>query len=316
MTVLLVTNARAAGARRRLSQLEAALPMSAQVCHRVTHNPADLDTLVGHGRWRPDDLLVINGGDGALQHGLSVLLARCPAERLPRIACLPGGTTNMSAFDLNDHRSYRNCLTTLRRILAHGTVEPAPRPVVRVEGSDGTPRCGLFFGMGTIVQGIEYFHQRVRPSGGGHELGAGVALLRALWGIARRQPPFADPLAVTVDAPDLLPAAGSAPNPLRLLLVSTLERLFLGIRPYWGQPGPLRATVVEARAPRLLRHMPRLLRGRPNGAMTPANGYHSGGVGSLSLGFQGSYTLDGELFRHAGDRMRVSATVPVRFLPL
>src|SRR5690606_9145379 len=155
-----------------------------------------------------------------------------------------------------------------------------------------------FFGMGTIVRGIEYFHARIRDSGGAHELGAGVALARAVWGIARREPPFAEPLMVDVEA---VPAGDDgafrlpAAVPAHLVLATTLARLFLGIRPYWGNGGdaPLRCTLVEAGASGFVTRLPRLLRGRPDPQMTPANGYHSARLAALSLRFDGSFTIDG-----------------------
>lgn len=333
MTILIVSNPAAARARRHLEALRQAMPEGA-ANHVLSERPDELAALVGHDRWRPDDLLVINGGDGSVQHALTELAAHCPARQWPRLACLPGGTTNMTAYDLNRHRRFRDCLETLRGQVRQPDPDAvAPRAVVRVGPGDGRrDQCGLFFGTGTIVQGIEYFHARVRPSGGGHELGAGVALARTLWGIVRREPPFAQPLQVALEAPDLLPAAGAPPHPaanggagpctatplsVRLLLVTALDRLFLGIRPYWRQgDAALKATLVTTAARHFVRSMPRLLRGRPGPAMTPAHGYYSGGVGQLRLRFTGSYTLDGELFTNAGDIITVSPTDPVRFLPL
>jgi hypothetical protein len=216
---------------------------------------------------------------------------------------------------------------TLRRAARPGgQPAAAPRSVVRVHSRAapaGSARCGLFFGIGTIVQGVEYFHQRVRRHSGGHELGAGAALVRTLWGIARQQPPFSLPLEVAVQAPALLlPDRACAPQQLdplsvRLLLATTLDRLFLGMRPYWGSgAGALKTTLVERRAPAFLVRVPRLLRGRPDRSMTPQLGYHSGRIGKLTLTFDGSYTLDGELFGNAGDTIDICATEPVRFLPL
>jgi len=344
MKVLIISNA-TARARHRVPAIRKVLPESGALVHSVTRQAGELAALVGHDRWQPEDLLVVNGGDGSVQHVLTHLLNHCPPTRLPRLACLPGGTTNMTAFDINAHRSFRRCLGTLGRVAAADPhrCPTAPRPVVRVlpqtdevgaRGEDVArgeeARYGLFFGTGTIVQGIEYFHQRVRPSGGRHELGAGVAMARALWGILRGQPPFAEPLRMSVLAAGLLaPGADAAcsngdapgwePLAVRLLLVTALDRLFLGMRPYWSDgaaDGALRATLVESRAPRLMRSMPRLLRGRPGPAMTPATGYHSGRTDEVRLRFRGSYTLDGELFATGGDTIAVQASVPVRFVPL
>lgn len=323
MKVVIISNAAAARARRHVPALRQAFADCAGVSQSITAAAGELTGLVGHDGWQPADLLVINGGDGSVQHVLSELLSHCPAARLPRVACLPGGTTNMTAFDINRHRRFGQCLETLRAALADASVATAPRPLVRVQAA-GAPRTrhGLFFGAGSIVQGIEYFHQRVRPSGGGHELGAGLALVRALWGIARQQPPFAEPLRMDVCAPGLAPRPADAaddwrPLAVRVLLATTLNRLFLGMRPYWdAAPDALKTTLVESQARRFLVSMPRLLRGRPGRLMTPEHGYHSRGLGHLCLRFHGSYTLDGELFAHAGDTMTIDTSVPIRFIPL
>lgn len=319
MTVVLITNAATARARRHYPALRDALPESATLQHRVTESPDEMDGLVGHAGWRPEDLLVINGGDGSVQHALSLLLAHCPVERLPRIACLPGGSTNMTAYDVNRHRRFHHCVASLQRAAAQFDEGAcAARPVVRVEAGERPMRCGLFFGLGTIVQGIDYFKTHVRHRGGAQEMGAGVALARALWGIARNQPPFSEALQVQLHAPGLLPGdATDGAVTVRLLFATSLERLFLGMRPYWGSgSGALKATLVERRAEHLLRRMPRLLRGRPDRHMIPAAGYHSARLDGLAMTFSGAYTLDGELFPTSDARIAVSATDPVRFVPL
>jgi diacylglycerol kinase (ATP) len=308
LNVLVLSNFAAARAGRHLDALRAALPESDRVRHHLTRRGAELDALVAHDRWRPGDLLVINGGDGSVQHTLTRLLAHCPPERLPRVACLPGGTTNMTAYDINRQRRFRSCLDTLAGSLDGG--DTVARRLVQVNGQDSGAGavCGFFFGLGTIVQGIEYFHARVRPRGGGHELGTGVAVLRTAWGMARKQPPFAEPMAVAVDG---------APWSVRLLLATTLDRLLLGARPFWGNgTGMLKATAVEARAPGFLRRLPRLLRGRADAGMTPEQGWHSSRTDALELAFDGPFTLDGELFRNRGATMRVSTTAEIRFIPL
>ncbi len=319
-TVLAVSNAAAARGRRGIGALRDALSGSAGVDHRVTETPEQVRCLVGHDRWRPDDLLVVNGGDGSVQLALTALLAHCPPEKQPRIACLPGGTTNMTAFDINGHRRFGDCLSTLRRAIAPaGGVPPAPRRVVRVQRRGGgaeEARCGLFFGIGTIVQGIEYYHARLRGRTGSGELGPGMAMARTLWGMAHHQPPFAEPLGVRIHTAPAGATEGDAVA-ARLLLATTLDRLFLGMRPFWGEgSSPLKFTLVERRAPAFVGNLPRLLSGHPGRRMSPRFGYHSRRLDALTLVFRGVYTLDGELFANSGDTIDVSATHPVRFLPL
>ena len=85
-------------------------------------------------------------------------------------------------------------------------------------------------------------------------------MLRTLWGILRKQPPFSEALNVKLshvsDQNGPLPAPCRIADtedfvPLRLCLISTLEKLFLQMKPYWGMTdAALHTTLVEARAPR------------------------------------------------------------------
>ncbi len=346
MTILVISNPRTARARKRHADLQQALPPSADVHHHLTSNIQEAAAVLAKHDWRSEDVLVINGGDGTAQNLLTLLLRRHAPRDAPRIALLPGGSTNMSAFDINTERAYARCVERLRSVLASGCrddsrSQPAiqQRPLVRVSLPDND-QYGFFFGIGTIVQGIEFFHRRIHPGGGRHELGAGLAMLRTLWGIARHQPPFAEPLTLSLRTPILADAAAApsraeheeepvspaaqrldpatwVPLPIRLCLITSLDRLFLGMRPYWLRADqPLSATLIEADAERFIRSMPKLLTGRPNATMTPRHGYHSVGLRSLRMQFDGPLTLDGELFTNEGDTITVDATQPLRFLNL
>jgi hypothetical protein len=85
-----------------------------------------------------------------------------------------------------------------------------------------------------------------------------------------------------------------------LLTVSTLQRLFLGIHPFWGQEtGALRITAIERGARGFARALPSILAGRAP-VHADDGGYHSANTETLLLGFKGSYTMDGEL--HIADK--------------
>ena len=82
-----------------------------------------------------------------------------------------------------------------------------------------------------------------------------------------------------------------------LVLVSTLERLFLGLKPYWGREnGPLHYTAIQARPRYLIRLLPWMLRGRRHPRLNAANGYDSHNVRELRLTLDTPFTVDGELF--------------------
>jgi len=82
-----------------------------------------------------------------------------------------------------------------------------------------------------------------------------------------------------------------------VILVSTLERLFLGLFPYWGEePGPLHYTAVRAQPRCLLRALPSILRGRMGPYATTANGFFSHNAHEIKLNLSSGFTLDGQLY--------------------
>lgn len=264
------------------------------------------------------DLVAVNGGDGTLQLFLTHLLQHpgwlaLPVDRRPVLAALPGGTTNMSARDLGGGGNLRRALRALLalRDCPRADWPVRNRPVTLIRESDGELRAGLFFALGTIVRGAEYWQQSLQRAQRAGEWSAGLALARGGWGIVRRHPPFADSTRVTVQVDQGPPQEVE----MLFLLATTMRRLFLGIRPFWGDgPGPLAATWLQDPPRRLVRRLPALLSGR--GAQLPASeGYHGVRPRELHLEFADSWLLDGEIFPAAA-ALQVTASQPLPFAEL
>jgi hypothetical protein len=154
----------------------------------------------------------------------------------------------------------------------------------------------MFFGAAAIFQGIQYFHRHVNSRGLKGEIGPGLTIARFLWSALRRQSRFLSPvsLSVVVD--------GRPPQHFEALavLVSSLERLFLGLHPYWGsEAGPLHYTAVRTRPHRLLRALPSILRGRRGTHGIPENGFYSHNANEIRLYLGHGFTLDGQLYTPA-----------------
>jgi hypothetical protein len=82
-----------------------------------------------------------------------------------------------------------------------------------------------------------------------------------------------------------------------LVLITTLQRLFLGLRPYWGsEPKPLHYTAVGSRPRFFLRALPSLMRGRQGRYVKPDNGYISHNIDEVQLTLKSGFNLDGELY--------------------
>ena len=85
-----------------------------------------------------------------------------------------------------------------------------------------------------------------------------------------------------------------------LLLVSTLERMFLGLYPYWGaEKGDLHYTALRARPRRLMQALPSILWGRSGRHARPENGFFSHNASEIKLNFDCGFTIDGQLFTPA-----------------
>ena len=279
--------------------------------------PAVLDVLAGHPSIphhevdRPEDigaatralvdagseLLIVNGGDGTVQAVLTALFGGPPLEALPLLAVLPGGTTNMVAADIG---TTRHPLRTLQRLLAaardgrlHATV--VPRPVMRADIAPGAPPIySMFFGTGAIYHGIKFCRHYVATVGLRGEVGPGVALAVFLGRIALGQggsmfPPLH--LSGRLDGRPLRAGAYLG------VLVSTVSRQFLGLRPFWGrEPAALKYAAMSYSPQHLWRAAPAIMRGRPNRFVRPEYGYTSHNADELALHLDCGFTLDGELF--------------------
>jgi len=293
-------------------QLIASLSGLSGVEHRLCGPVDDLPALLKDMLATRPAVLAVNGGDGTLQAVLTVLLGG-EFDELPVLCALPGGSTNMSAGDLGAGGSLRAAIASLLA-LRDQPLQSWPvltRPVLEVRSSEGAFHAGLFFGVGTIVRGAEFWQSELRASGRTGELAAGLALARGAWGMLKRQPPFADPTRLRL----ALDARAPVDTEVALLLVTVMRRLFLGLTPFWGAgDAPLACTWIDDRPRRLLRRLPALLRGRAE-QMHADEGYHSQRAELIQLSLEDVWLLDGEL--HPGGRtLAFRPSRPLTFVDL
>jgi hypothetical protein len=152
---------------------------------------------------------------------------------------------------------------------------------------------GMFFGAAAIAQGIEYHMREVHTRGLRGDIGRAVTLARFVIAMARGERAIIAPVPVTVAIDDEPPSSFDC----EIMYVTTLERLVLGLRPYWGvEAAPLHYASVRAGPRHWVKALPGLLRGRPNRYLTRANGYDSRNAQRLLLGTDSRFFVDGELF--------------------
>ncbi len=250
----------------------------------------------------PPDLVIVNGGDGTAQSVMRMLLEHRPFPHQPLVAILPAGTTNMTAGDIGMRG---NRLRALNRLLDWAE-RPGPemsvmtRPVLRVRSPLETrPLYGMFFGASAVLQGIRFCRAEIHSRGIKGELGPALATARLVLDqiFERSKHLRSEPITLQADE-------GPAQDIDSLVLVvSALDRLFLGLRPFWNsRHGALHLTLIRDRPEHLLRVLPALLRGRHHPMLTPEHGYLNQGIRELRLSLDGGFTLDGEL--HESDSAR------------
>ncbi len=115
-------------------------------------------------RGKSPELLILNGGDGTIHSALTFVMNNKIFKKMPAIALLGGGMTNMNARDLNTggvpSRSLRNILACYEDIGCASLYED--RYILKVEFSNGrAPEYGMFFGAAAFVNAIRFCVTRI-----------------------------------------------------------------------------------------------------------------------------------------------------------
>jgi hypothetical protein len=264
------------------------------------------------------DVLVVNGGDGTLQHALTEILGNDEFRgHAPMIAPLKGGRTNMTAGDLGTHRDATRGLANLINAAKGGQLEQRieRRQVLRVQyGPQRDVLYGMFFGVGMIHRAIELTHRLFDRKGTHGAVGATLvtANLIARAAVLKDREGVLMPDKVQVMLDGELVDGGE----YSLMIASSLHRLFSGMRPFWGKgEAGVRFTSVRTGATQLWRAAPGILAGRPGAVVREQNGYLSRNAKRVELRMDCGFTVDGELVApESGRIVSVSADDTVRFV--
>ena len=260
------------------------------------------------------NVLTINGGDGTIHHTLNAVLsvideasARHDLELpLPHFLFVNGGGMNMLARTLGTRG---HPVRTLRRFLSRhgwrslGQIQTRPLPMLEVCDGDGVRRCGFIWGSELVMNALTMYERYGQGYQGLARLLTQVALGPTFRTDEWRQ------FGHLLDAPrtslhiddDVIErytsvVATTIPMVLAKGLIGTFRR--------GARPGRLVAlAVTETDAPRVIKSIPALLRGREHAAVS----YYQD-VQRLTV--HGTYTIDGERFsRPAVGGLNPSVTV-------
>jgi len=286
------------GNRRGLQKIrKSASALLPDVLQHVVQTPEDVAASLDDFARREVHLIIINGGDGTVQAVLTTIFQKKFFEMMPVLAVLPSaGTTSMIAGDVGLKGSRINALHRLDRWARAKNDSDCiiQRPVLRVQvPSEKEPVYGMFFGTAGIYQASHFCNQKIHARGVRGEKAAGAALARFLLAVLLRDHNVISAVPITAR----LNQNPAEQHRYLLLFVTSLQRLFLGLRPFWGsEPKPLHYTAIKDRPRHLLRAAPSLIRGRQGRLIRPANGYTSHNIDHIQLTLNSGFNLDGELY--------------------
>lgn len=290
-----IVNPLSGGNRKRTDDLRQTVGEYPRALQRDVQRPADVAAALDAFADRRVNLIVVSGGDGTVQAVLTTLFHHRPFETPPPLMILQAGTTSMTALDVGVLGSQRKALQRLFRWCrsGSGSVSTIERPVLRVAVPGHDVHCGMFFGVGGICRAIQYYHRHLHTEDFRGQPGICLTVIRFLLAVFHPHSTFIPPTRLTVRLDH---------RPLQqfdatFAIVSTLERLLLGLFPFWGtEAGALNYTAVASPFRHPLRVLPFLAMGRRNRYGTPANGYASHRVDAVRFYLDSSVTLDGQIY--------------------
>jgi hypothetical protein len=195
------------------------------------------------------DVLAISSGDGTI-HAIQTLLAeKSPFPRPPKLVLLSHGTANMSAATLGLNRPLHDVARLLRDRDSLAALPQVKRPTLKVSNAaDGKIRHGMFLGTGAIYAATAYCQRIIERTGVKGNAAIVATFMRSFsQALFARRSLTADQsiirnyeLRVRADGQEKFSPGGL------LFLATTLDRLVLQTRPFWGgRSGPIRATFVS-----------------------------------------------------------------------
>ncbi|MCG8692019.1 MAG: hypothetical protein MI806_12495 [Minwuiales bacterium] len=262
-------------------------------------------------------VVAVNGGDGSVQATLTALFRDRPFERTPALAVLPGGMTNTIANDIGHANDRAKALARVFAACGNGAVPATTeRNVIRVDyRPDGGPEFGMLFGTAAIPRAIEVCHRAIHPMKLQSSAAVGATLAAMLVRMLLKRGNgdavlYGDDMTVRVDD-------GASRSGSRLIaLATTLNRIMLRSRPYWGhEPGPLRYTEIAYPARKLMRSVYPVMYGGPDRRF-PTDDYVSHNADKVTMDMACRFMIDGEMFDPTpGVPVTLTGGQKIRFLP-
>jgi diacylglycerol kinase (ATP) len=240
--------------------------------------------------------LFISSGDGTIQAIQTWIAESGPFKSPPRLCLLPHGTTNMTAADLGFKP--RSLDAQARFIADVSPKELRARHTLRVVNPMGrAPLHGMFFGTGAVSEATRFCQRVFNDKGVGGSWATFATLATVLGKSLFLAPNPSDPDRFDRPYPITLSIDGRpvAQGPQLMMIATTLEKLILGTRPFWGgATAPLRTTTFPYPVPSIPRWLWSVMYG-PENRKFPS-GATSTACDSCDVTSPTPFVLDGEFY--------------------
>ena len=317
--VALLSNPKSTGNRQSLPRVRSYCASNPDIFHyEVEHVDQIGRALQTIARVDPV-VIVVNGGDGTVQAALTELYQGEHFKgRVPPIAVLPNGKTNLIALDLGIHGDPIKALERIVQIAKAGVDDHVvARELIALSdgGADTRPVLGMFLGGAGLADYMLHCRNRIYPlglsNGLSHFLTVLAVLATLIFGIrARFLPQSSRPVRIS------LIRDGQLAGRFAVLIVTTLERLLLGVQPGDSRRGNMKLMAVDQNLGSLLRLGWASATRRVGKAKMQGIHLEQGDVIRIE-GDHSSVILDGELFQASeGKPIILRSTQPVPFLRL
>jgi hypothetical protein len=301
----LISNPLSQQNRRSMPAVRGLLAQAPHVLPAELQSIADLPDVLREFARREVGLVAVSGGDGTVHAVMTDLINGGMFAKPPLLAVLPGGMTNLISHDVGLKGRLVPALRRLLEATAGGALggEQVTRPILSVQRApDEKPFHGMFFGTAGFPRAVDLVRAKVHPLGAERHyaaaLGVGLSLLRLLWGRTERHNLWhGDRMTIALDK------APAASGDYILFLATTLERLILGVWPFWNEgamsaAGDIRYTAVGYPPRHPLSAIWPVISGKPRPWLMQA-GYRSGHTTNCTLSLDCPMVLDGEVIAPA-----------------
>jgi diacylglycerol kinase (ATP) len=297
----LIVNPQSGKASGKGLELASLLKDDAHVIVRILDDFSELGAYLDEMAKAQVTELFVSSGDGTVQAVQTEIAERYAPDFFPHLALLPHGTTNMTAADLGFRN--RNIRVQADFIANREARLLRQRPTLRVANpKDGKVRHGMFLGTGAVWQAARFCQEAIHGVGLKGDFATfatlAAAIAKSIFSTARADDP------ARIDRPyeiRLLSERETTLGDLQLLLLATtLDKLILGTRPFWGgKTGPIRVSTIPYPVPSIPRWLLPLMYGGedrrvPEGAMSLAG--HT-----FEIETRTPFVIDGEFFEAPAD---------------